>query len=76
VQRCQRDYKNRHASDRRPSSDRPSLCSARWAVELGHELTVGRPGSGELVASVLEFELHDDDVPFEGGDPGLELLAL
>lgn len=46
------------------------------AVELGHELAVGRTGGGEVVVTVVELELQVDHLLFEGGDPGLELLGV
>jgi hypothetical protein len=46
------------------------------AVELGHELAVSGAGGGEVVVTVLELELHVDDMLFEGGDPGLELFGV
>ncbi|WEO92822.1 hypothetical protein A6P39_001095 [Streptomyces sp. FXJ1.172] len=46
------------------------------AVELGHELPVGRAGGGEVVVTVLEREFQVDDLLFEGGDAGLELFGV
>ncbi|MFF2811937.1 hypothetical protein ACFVT2_33140 [Streptomyces sp. NPDC058000] len=48
---------------------------AGLTVELSHELAVGGAGGSELVSLILEFELQVDDVLFEGGDQGLELLG-
>lgn len=46
------------------------------AVELGHELAVGSAGGGEVVVAYLGLQFQVDRLLFEGGDPGLELLAV
>ena len=45
------------------------ICGVAWrGVELGHELTVGCPGRGEVLVAFLELETQVDGLLFEVGD--------
>ncbi|MEE1751180.1 hypothetical protein [Streptomyces sp. SP18CS02] len=46
------------------------------AVELRHELAVGRAGGSEVVVTALEFEFKVDVLLFGGDDAGLELFGV
>ncbi|MFK0263585.1 hypothetical protein ACIQU1_19900 [Streptomyces angustmyceticus] len=46
------------------------------AVELGHQLAVRGAGGGQVVVALLELQLQVDQLLFERGDLGLELLGV
>jgi hypothetical protein len=45
-------------------------------VELGHELTVGGPGCGELVVAFSEMEPQVGGLLFERDDTGVEVVDV